>query len=267
MAGYNTVTTFFDESGKFKDHKIIAFGGVAAYNENFNPFADEWGRLLFRNGLQVLSAKNAFNARRPLGSKNRRTGTKERIEDLLPFIWCIRKHLQVVVSMTIDARAFKKLPNHFFETYGNDPIFVAFARSLLKVVEFTPDKDKISFICDDDEGIAQHLFRLYRRIKKVFPAARNTLIGITFADDKFLFGLQAADLVAGLMRLETGRLMLRAKYDYLPLFKALSKPPERHERLWEVYTAFGNKAMLMDVANGLLTQRSKLAGATPPMHR
>jgi len=34
VSGYNTVTSFFDESGKFKDHNIIAFGGVASYNEN-----------------------------------------------------------------------------------------------------------------------------------------------------------------------------------------------------------------------------------------
>jgi hypothetical protein len=50
MPGYNTVTAFFDESGKFKDHKVISFGGVAGFNEEFNPFADEWGRLLYRNG-------------------------------------------------------------------------------------------------------------------------------------------------------------------------------------------------------------------------
>jgi len=64
--GYNTVTAFFDESGKFKDHKVISFGGVAGFNEEFPSFADEWGSLLYRNGLQVLSAKDAFNSRIPV---------------------------------------------------------------------------------------------------------------------------------------------------------------------------------------------------------
>jgi hypothetical protein len=257
MAGYNTVTAFFDESGKFKDHKVISFAGVAGFNEEFQPFADEWGRLLYRNGLQILSAKDAFNARRPLSRKNTRVGVKERNEDLCQFVGCIRKHLSVVTGVTIDVRAFKKLPSHFFQSYGNDPVFVAFARALLKVVEFTPDPDKISFICDDEEQVAFHIYRLYRRIKRVYPEARKKLVGITFADDRVLFGLQAADLVAALMRLEAGRKWLRTRYDYAPLFNALSKFPERHERIWEVSTAFADKPTLIGLAHALKTEREK----------
>jgi len=257
VSGYNTVTSFFDESGKFKDHRIIAFGGIASYNENINSFADEWGKLLHRNGLTELSAKNALNHRRWLSSKNKRVGVKERIEDLAPFIACIRKHLQLVTSVTIDAHAFRKLPAHFFQTYGNDPVFVAFARSLLRVIEFTPDPDKISFICDDDEETAVHFYRLYRRIKKVLPEAKNKIVAITFADDKVLFALQAADFVASLMRLEAGRRMHRIPYDYLSLFKALSKSPESHEKLWEVSAAFGNKTTLVHLAKSLKAERKK----------
>jgi len=257
MPGYNTVTAFFDESGKFKDHKVISFAGVAGFNEEFQPFADEWGRLLHRNGLQILSAKDAFNARRPLSRKNTRVGVKERNEDLSQFVACIRKHLSLVTGVTIDVRAFKKLPSHFFQTYGNDPVFVAFARALLKVVEFTPDPDKISFICDDEEQVAIHIYRLYRRIKTVFPKARKKLVGITFADDRVLFALQAADLVAALMRLEVGRKWLRASYDCAPLFDALSKSPERHERIWEVSTAFADKPTLIGLAQALKAEREK----------
>jgi hypothetical protein len=86
VSGYNTVTSFFGESGKFKDHRIIALGGIASYNENINSLADEWGRMLYRNGLTELSAKKVFNHGRWLSSKNNRVGVKERIEDLAPFI-------------------------------------------------------------------------------------------------------------------------------------------------------------------------------------
>jgi uncharacterized protein DUF3800 len=258
VSGYNTVSSFFDESGKFKDHKVISFGGVAAYNENFIDFANEWGRLLFRNGLQALNAKNVLNARRPLSRKNTRVGLEQRIEDLASFVGCIRKHLQVVIGVRIDVRAFKKLPTHFFQTYGADPIFVAFARSMLEVIGFTPDRDKISFVCDDEEEVAFHMFKLYRRVKKIFPGARNKLVAITFADDKALFALQAADLVSSIMRLEAGRRMLRAKYDYLPLFKALSKSPARNEQLWNVLIAFGNKRMLVDLSDSLNAERKRM---------
>src|SRR5438876_7324139 len=136
MAGYNTVATFMDESGKFRDREVVCFGGVCAYNEFFNPFADEWGRLLLRNGLQVLSAKDSFNWNKPLSAKNSRTGIKERTEDLLPFIACIRKHLQLVTGIAVDVAAYKQLPQRFHESYDRDPIYMAFARALLKATEF-----------------------------------------------------------------------------------------------------------------------------------
>lgn len=258
VSSYNTVTAFFDESGKFKDHEVIAFGGVADYNENFGAFANEWNRLLFRNGLQSLSVKTAFNARRPLSRKNNRTGIKERIEDLAPFIACIRNHLQVIVGVTIDVPTFKKMPSHFFQSYGSDPVFVAFTRSLLEVMGFTPDGDKVSFVCDDDEQMAWHMFRLYRRVKNVFPGAKSKMSAITFADDRSLFALQAADLVSGLMRLEADRKWRRIQYDYLPLFKAIRKLPEKGEKLWNVLIAFGDKPALIDVSQSLEAERKRM---------
>lgn len=256
MAGYHTVTTFFDESGKFKDHKVVSFGGVAAYNEHFVPFADEWGRLLYRNGMDVFKVNRAFKHHVPLGSKNKRTGISERIEDLLPFVACIRRHLQVVTGVTVDVRAFGKLPEQYFQTYGRDPVYIAFARALLRVVDFTPDHDKISFTCDDDQETATTLFRLYRRIKQVWPDARKKLVAITFADDRVLFGLQAADLVAGILRLEAGRRMLRKKYDYIPLWKALfNQTPQSNERIWEASVAFADRATLIGHAKSLSAER------------
>ena len=38
------VSAFVDESRKFKDHKVIAIGCVAGYNEQVGEFAQEWGR-------------------------------------------------------------------------------------------------------------------------------------------------------------------------------------------------------------------------------
>lgn len=254
----NTVSVFFDESGKFNDHKIVSFGGVAAYNEHFVPFAEEWGRLLHRNGLKGFSAKAVLNHRRPLSQKNRRVGIKERIEDLAPFISCIRGHLQVITAVTIDVRAFKKLPSHFFQTFGNDPVFVAFARAMLEVVGFTPAHDKIIFVCDDEEEKALPFYKLYRRVKKVWPEARDKLVAISFADDKYLFALQAADLVAALMRLEAGRRLARVRYDYLPLSKAVMKKPDRTEQMWTVGVAFGNKPMLIDLAGSLKAERERM---------
>jgi hypothetical protein len=98
MAGYSTVTTFFDESGKFKDHDVVCFGGVASYAEDIARFAQEWGRLLAINGIKEFSAKDAFNPRRPLGKKNSAIGVRKRTTALRPFIQCIRNNLLVVTG-------------------------------------------------------------------------------------------------------------------------------------------------------------------------
>jgi hypothetical protein len=251
MAGYTTVNSFFDESGKFNDHKVVCFGGVASYAEHLDSFSKQWERLLSQNGLKELSAKRILNANRPLSSKNQDVGVKNRIGALLPFIHSIRKDLLVVTGVAISVPAFKKLPSHFYKFFGPNPIYMAFARAMLHVVEFTPSNDKISFICDDEEQIAWEFYRLYRRIKKVWPNARKKLAGISFVDDKFLFGLQAADFVAALIRHEAGRIWHRKPYDYRPLYKALTQEPEKHERLMICDIAFGNKSSLVRMADGL----------------
>jgi hypothetical protein len=195
MSGYSTVTTFFDESGKFKDHDVVCFGGVASYSEDIARFAQEWGRLLAINGIKEFSAKHAFNPRRPLGKKNSAIGVRKRIAALRPFIQCIRNNLLVVTGVTVDVPAFNELPSHLYQIYGKDPAFMAFMRTLLYVLDFTPHKEKISFICDDEEQMALPFYRMYRRIKKMWPGAKEKLAAISFVDSSVLWGVQAADLL------------------------------------------------------------------------
>src|SRR5579864_1403921 len=119
----NTITAFLDESGKFKDREVVCFGGVYSYNEHFNEFGDEWGRWLALNGLEFLSCKKALNHARPLSKKNDRVGVEKRIDDLKPFISCIRKYLLVASGVAIDVGAFKRQPSHLFQIVGNDPCY------------------------------------------------------------------------------------------------------------------------------------------------
>lgn len=87
-----SISGFFDESGKFKDRDVIAFGGVAAQTILFDQyFAEEWRFLLNVCGLESLTVKEAFNVRRPLSDKLPALGIDERIKALLPFILCVRK--------------------------------------------------------------------------------------------------------------------------------------------------------------------------------
>ena len=122
---------------------------------------------------------------------------------------------------------------------------------MLEIIGFINKGDKLTLICDDDEETATNFFRLYRVIKNRWPPAKQTLAAISFADDKVLFGLQASDCVAALIRMEAGRALLGAKYRYRQLYKALIKQPERHERIWQVSIGIGDRNNLQRLAENL----------------
>lgn len=249
----STIAACFDESGKFKDHKVVSIGCVGGYVERFDrDFGHEWESLLLRYGLRVLIGKESLNYKRPLSKKTPCLGIKARTEALSGFISCIRKHLQIIVGMATDVEAFKKLPSHFFEIFGTNPSYLTFVRTAMHITEFTPEQSKVTMICDDDEETALPFFRLYRRVKKVWPDARRKFGGIAFVDDRYLFGVQASDLVAALIRYEATEQITGAKYDYKPLYEALTATPEKHERyLFNIAVAIADHKKMLATAESL----------------
>lgn len=254
------VSSFFDESGKFKDHRIIAIGCVAALNQHLDSFADEWGRLLALNGMKAFHTTKALRHHVPLGTKNDALGLKKRITALLPFVACIRKHLEVAVGCWIDVKAFKALPSHFFKVFGNDPSYMAFVRSLLHVLDFTGDNDQIVLVCDEDEQTALAFYGLYKRVKMVMADVRCKLKAISFGDDTALFAVQASDFVASMVRLDALSKRDKRKNTYKPLFEALTAHPQATERIWYAGIGKGDKAALLAIAKDTIAdlRRRKL---------
>jgi len=243
-----TVSGFIDESGKFKDHKVIAIGCVAAFNQHVDDFAYNWGRLLALNGLKNFHATKALKHHVPFSEKYPALGLENRIDAILPFIACIRKYLEVVMGCAVDVRAFKKLPPHIFKVYGANPSYMAFVRTFLQVVDFTPKNDRIVLVCDEDEETALPFYRLYKRIKRVLPQVKRKLNAISFCDDAAVFGIQAADLIASLARLDVTERLIRQQHDYKRLVDAISAPIEKHERLWFGGMAIADKKTLLKIA-------------------
>jgi hypothetical protein len=158
----------------------------------------------------------------------------------------------VVSGVAIDVAAFKKQPSHLFQKLGNDPSYAAFVREILQIIDFCGTDDGISLICDEDEETAMEFYRLYRHIKRVWPTAKDKLAGITFADDTQLFALQAADMVASLIRLEAGRRMLALPYDYGDLFQDLTAATAKPgERIWQSEIAFADENTMVQLATDL----------------
>jgi hypothetical protein len=248
-----TISGFIDESGKFKDHRIICIGCVAAFNEHVEDFAHEWGRLLALNGMKTFHTTKALKHHVPLGEKTDALGLGKRTEALLPFVACIRKHLEIAIGCWVDAKAFKALPSHFFRVFGDNPAYMAFMRTMQRILDFAPPRDGIVLVCDEDEETAFEFYKLYRRIKKVMPGVRKKLNAISFCDDNFVFAVQAADFVASMVRLDALARRDKKKHQYRRLFKALTaQPDKKYERIWYAGVGKGDKDSLEKIARNTI---------------
>ena len=252
-----TVSSFIDESGKFRDHKVICIGCVAGFNQHVDDFAHEWGRLLQLNGMKNFHTNRSLKHHVTLGTKNDALGIEKRIHALLPFIACIRKNLEVAMGCWVDVKAFKSLPSHFFKVFGDDPSYMAFVRTMLQIVDFIPDRDGLVLVCDEDEETAVQFYRLYRRVKRVMPKVRSKLNAISFCDDNYVFGVQASDFIASLVRLDASARRDKKKGEYRRLFEVLTAPPERHERIWYCGVGKGDKGSLQKIAIGVIDDLKK----------
>ena len=146
-----------------------------------------------------------------------------RLHALMPFAECIRKHLQNVIGVAVDVKAFNESPSHLRQLWTDDPISMAFTRSLLAIIEPLAPSDNISVICDDEEHTALPMYKLYRQVKLVYADARRRLASLSFADDEVFYALQAADFVASLLRLEAKSKFSGEEHQWHPLWESFNK--------------------------------------------
>lgn len=220
------VNTYFDESGKFTDHTIVAFSGVVANADDIDAFSRHWRRLLRQSGLSFLTMKDALNAKKPLSASKEAIGHEARCAALAPFARCIRKHFEILIIQAVDVVAFAKMPEHVKNKLRNDPHYIAVASGIAGFVDGIEPGNYVSIFCDDEESTAQPIYKFYRKIKLAFPAFRKKLASLTFADDEIYPPLQAADMVASLSRLEAGYHFASTEYEYAELFEMVCNPNE-----------------------------------------
>jgi hypothetical protein len=257
------VSAFMDESGKFQN-PLISLAGVAGNQENLIAFYDAWGRELKANGLRFLTMKDALNHKRPLSAKVKMLGVANRTMALLPFARAIRHNLQSVFGMVFDVQAFRKTPSHLRRVWSDDPIYMAFTVNVLALMQPLRAGVTVSIICDDEEKTALPMYRLYRRIKLLYPPAKETLTALAFADDKVFHALQAADFVSSLARLEAARQFHGQDYEYQTLWDDLGdKQPE--DAMWACNVNFADSDGLTKLSIQMLqaAKERKLSGHSP----
>jgi hypothetical protein len=219
------LSSYWDESGKFKDHKVISFCGLCASSSKLEKFEENWKELLRRNDLSRLKVSDALNAHHQLSPIIPAQTVRERIDALKPFVSCLIQWFELGVAVGIGVEAFQRTAEHLKKRIsgGKNPFYLAFKTALILFADYRKADDSIVIVFDDDEETAKHCLNLYRKMKIEDTSLRSVFASITFADDQAFLPLQAADLLAGLVRLQCDFEFSGTPYDYQPLFEYLAE--------------------------------------------
>jgi len=214
---------YFDESGKFKDHSVVSFCGVVGSAYQIEGFQNTWDALLRRNGLSSLTMKEALNHRIELSSRVVAKGAQARNAILRPFVDCIKDNFGLIVGFAVDVNAFGAMSEATIKQFGRNPHYAAFLRVVLHILAETKKDRAFNVFCDDEEETALPIYKLYRKIKLARPTAKDRLKSLGFGDDEFFTPLQAADMVASIVRLEARRRFFSETNEYDSLWQRLKR--------------------------------------------
>ncbi len=236
--------TFFDESGKFKDHKIISFCGFGAKAGNLKDFDSAWEYQLRRTGMNALHMVDACRINKRLGRLIGAQSLSDRINDLKPFADCIRNHLELGVATVFEVEGYASFTDMAKKALGgsDNPFYTQFLRTMQIVSEYVTTGEPIALTCDEDESTAWWCYKIYSRVKKVDRRIGRHLVAISFANDQHFPALQAADMLSFLCRLQANGEFYGIDYDFHPLFTYLTAPRGSSTTYWQV--AFKNKSQL-----------------------
>jgi hypothetical protein len=228
------IAAYFDESGKKNDHPVVTFCGVCAALPKVRLFDSDWESLLRNYGLDELHMVSAANHSIPLSAKIPNQTLPERIEALKPSADCINKHLELGLLQAWDVKGFNSLSKPAKKGLGdpNDPYYSAFARGLVELADYVQEDDRISLVCDDDAETAWDCYKHYRGIRQVEEKIRKKTISLSFADDKYFPGLQAADMVAWLTRREARLKFYGDRFPMRALFEHMVVPQRPGQMQW-----------------------------------
>lgn len=240
------IHSYFDESGKFKDRSVVSFCGVVASPARIASFNEEWQECLRQSRIPFLTMKDAVRFNTPLSKSNPALGIKKRTAVLSKFARIVIAHFETALAAAVDVKAHQS-EKAIQKNLGEDPHYTAFLRVLLQLLDYANEEDKISFVCDDDESTALPCYHYYRKVKSVWPMAKQKLASLCFADDTLVPSLQAADMLSSLVRLEAEKRFHQVEYDFGTIYAILSATPKGNQRM-KPQLGFWGREELEDLA-------------------
>ena len=201
---------YLDGSGKLHDQhsEHIVLAGVVLYEDDISPFAKGWATILHDHSRKAKHRRARYlhmskEARRCQGEFKgwRPDQVNDLLLDLARFA---RDNSYKLISAPVDKRRFQELPAPFRKKLCglSELSFEVFLNGMADDLEAG---DSLHIACDDCQDEAKQMYDLLWRYKNRYPARKDQVVSICFADDRFHPALQAADLFAFVAREEEDR--------------------------------------------------------------
>jgi hypothetical protein len=190
------LTAYFDESGS-KSTSLVTIAGYIADERRWKRFEREWASTLKEYDVQYLHMKEYAHRRGEF------KGWPERKRRALmsKLVWIIKSNVKFRVGVVVPCEAYKLIVGLLDPNDTRlSPFWHCFQYCLRGVVEYCQKHkitDDIALVFDENNESSKHATGFYTAFKQSPNVPnRNQLVSLSFADDKKLTPLQAADLLA-----------------------------------------------------------------------
>lgn len=203
---------YFDESGKWGDRDAIFFGGFICQAPDWELFAQEWWALLDELDFPYLHTSELV-ALKGVYAKHRNKIKPENVPAILErFAQIVPKYVNYGYGVGVDTKHFRSM-SQAFRSKVKDPHYAAFKMTMNMVMEEVSVARQMQpainwragIICDQDAGTADHCLKWFTKFRTHNAGARDALNGICFCDSAGIPPIQAADLLAYVLRMEVER--------------------------------------------------------------
>lgn len=185
-----------DDSGDFGGSGFFCLAGFVASSARWNDFNAQWAKCLQNEGLPHLHTSDFLSGADEAPDK--KLLPRERLERLKPFAKAVHNNVYGGFVVGVDGAAYRSLLGDRKKRIG--PEVWCFFRLLSRIHdlmrELGVDEDHLECIFDDSESAAPKFLHSWRLLKQRKLVPSNLLTSITFADDKHMLPLQAADMLA-----------------------------------------------------------------------
>lgn len=192
MAMAITLYGFADESGDPNQDNLLCVCGFLGVRDSWDDFSQRWDKALRRAHLRALHATKLLSSKRDA-----------RVREFLEAIRDTRPHL-MALSVAIDLRHYRRLTTGQQNKIGR-PLLICVS-SLISLLEKCLKDWRttrrgiagINLTFDYSQEDSVEILETWIRLKKERRALIGSIKCVAFADDRFFYPLQAADLLANL---------------------------------------------------------------------